>query len=193
MPRPPRRRQPNHQYPLIFGPLSTRRSSYPTWVMMYSHSLPYAIKLSDVQNNAVVQASLGSDRVLPVPRIVDDIAESLRWLLEDEVFPLSPFYKVVVTQLLLVCDWRSPFHVHPYDAHYKIISIVVKRFLQKYFDRSIFHEAINSVTLHLRESWGARITFGGFKNVLMEVLEMIFNNYCDDILSTVTCVFQVHN
>jgi len=49
------------------------------------------------------------------------------------------------------------------------------------------------VTLHLRESWGARITFGGFKNVLMEVLEMIFNNYRDDILSTVTCFFQVHN
>jgi hypothetical protein len=193
MPRQPRRRQQNHQYPLIFRPLSTRRSSYPTWVMMYSHSLPYAIKLSDLQNNAIVQALLGSERVLPVPRIVDDIAESLRWLLEDEVFPLSPFYKVVVTQLLLVCDWQSPFHVHPYDAHYKIIWIVAKHFLRKYFACSIFREAINLVTLHLRESWGARITFGGFKNVLMEVLEMIFNNYRDDILSTVTCFFQVHN
>jgi hypothetical protein len=193
MPRQPRRRQQNHQYPLIFGPLSTRHSSYPTWVMMYSHSLPYAIKLSNLQNNAVVQALLGSERVLPVPHIVDDIAESLRWLLEDEVFPLSSFYKVMVTQLLLVCDWKSPFHVHPYDAHYKIISIVAKRFLQKYFDHSIFHEVIYLVTLHLRESWGARITFGGFKNVLMEVLEMIFNNYHDDILSTVTCFFQVHN
>jgi hypothetical protein len=193
MPCQPRRRQQNHQYPLIFGPLSTRRSSYPTWVMMYSHSLPYAIKLSDLQNNAVVQALLGSERVLPVPRIVDDIAESLRWLLEDEVFPLSPFYRLVVTQLLLVCDWQSPFHVHPYDAHYKIILIVAMNFLRKYFARSIFREAVNLVTLHLRESWGARITFGGFKNVLMEVLEMIFNNYRDDILSTVTCFFQVHN
>jgi hypothetical protein len=114
MPRQPRRRQQNHQYPLIFGPLSTWRSSYPTWVMMYSHSLPYAIKLSNLQNNAVVQALLGSEHILPVPRIVDDSAESLRWLLEDEVFPLSPFYKVVVTQLLLVCDWQSPFHVHPH-------------------------------------------------------------------------------
>jgi hypothetical protein len=160
---------------------------------MYSHSLPYAIKLSDLQNNAVVQALLGSERVLPVPRIVDDIAESLRWLLEDEVFPLSPFYRLVVTQLLLVCDWQSPFHVHPYDAHYKIILIVAMNFLRKYFARSIFREAVNLVTLHLRESWGARITFGGFKNVLMEVLEMIFNNYRDDILSTVTCFFQVHN
>jgi len=89
--------------------------------MMYSHSLPYAIKLSDLQNDAVVQALLGSDRVLPVPRVVDDIAESLRWLLEDETFPLSPFYKVVVTQLLLVCDWQFIFHVDPYDAHYTII------------------------------------------------------------------------
>jgi len=152
----PRRRQQNHQYPLIFGPLSTWRSSYPTWVMMYSHSLPYAIKLSNLQNNAVVQALLGSEHILPVPRIVDDSAESLRWLLEDEVFPLSPFYKVVVTQLLLVCDWQSPFHVHPYDAHYKIILIVVKNFLRKYFARSIFREAVDLVTLHLRESWGGQ-------------------------------------
>ena len=152
MSRQPRRRQPDPHYPLFFGPLSTQRSSYPTWVMMYSHSLPYAIKLSDLQNNAVVQALLGSERVLPVPRIVDDIAESLRWLLEDEVFPLSPFYRLVVTQLLLVCDWQSPFHVHPYDAHYKIIWVVTKHFLQKYFDRSIFREGINLVTLHLRES-----------------------------------------
>jgi hypothetical protein len=138
MPHQPRRRQQNHQYPLIFGPLSTRRSSYPTWVMMYSHSLPYAIKLSDLHNNAVVQALLGSERVLPVPCIVDDIAESLRWLLEVEVFPLSPFYMLVVTQLLLVCDWQSPFYVHPYDAHYKIMLIVVKNFLWKYFARSFF-------------------------------------------------------
>jgi glucose-6-phosphate 1-dehydrogenase len=94
-------------------------------------------------------------------------------LLEDETFPLSTFYKVVVTQLLLVCEWQSIFHVDPYDAHYTIISIVAQRFLQKYFDRSIYREAINLVTLHLWESWGARITFGGFKNVLMEVLEMI--------------------
>jgi len=193
MPRQPRRRQPNPQHPLIFGQLSTRRSSYTTWVMMYSHSLPYAIKLSDLQNDAVVQALLGLDRVLPVPRIVDDIAESLRWLLEDETFPLSPFYKVVVTQLLLVCDWQSIFHVDPYDAHYTIISIVAQRFLEKYFDRSIYREAINLVTLHLRESWGARITFGGFKNVLMEVLEMIYNNYRDNIRSIVTCFFRVRN
>jgi hypothetical protein len=192
MPCQPRRQQ-NHHYPLIFGPLSTRRSSYPTWVMVYSHSLPYAIKLSDLHNNATVQALLGSDHVLPVPCIVDDIADSLSWLLEVEVFPLSLFYRLVVTQLLLVCDWQSPFHIHPYDAHYKIILFVARNFLQKYFAPCIFHEAVDLVTIHLRESWGARITFGGFQNILMEVLEMIFNTYLVDILSTVTCFFQVEN
>jgi hypothetical protein len=154
--------------------------------------LPYALKLSDLHSNATVQALLGSDRVLPVPSIVDDIVDSLSWLLEAEVFPLSPFYRLVVTQLLLVCDWQSPVHIHPYDAHYKIILCVARNFLRRYFARCIFHEAVELVTSHLREFWGARITFGGFKNVLSEVVEMIFNNYRVDILSSVTCLFHPH-
>jgi hypothetical protein len=79
--------------PFIYCPLSTRHSSYPAWVMFKSSPTPILIKTSNLGNNNAVQGLLGSDQILPVPPIVNDMAEALPWLLE--VNALQCFYQLL--------------------------------------------------------------------------------------------------
>lgn len=187
MPRQPRRTISSAQ---TFSALSTRRSSYPTWIIMFSSSFPYVIKVSDVGNRNVVQALLNSDRVLPVPHVVNDIAESLSSLfLRPEMLPLAPFYGLVTTQLLFVCDFESPFHISPNDAHRKIILLLAKRFLKKYYADNIFNEAMTYITRYVDETWGTRINFAGFENVLLQVIQRITIDYRIYLLPAETSIF----
>jgi len=61
--------------------------------------VPVVIKTSDLHDTAAVQALLSSEQVLPVPSMVNDIAEALPWMLEAENFPLPFAYKAVLLQL----------------------------------------------------------------------------------------------
>jgi len=175
--------------PLTYCPLSTRRSSYPSWVILKGSSTPVVFKTSDLSNDAV-QALLHSDQVFPVPPMVNDIAEALPWMLVVDNFPLQFSYQEVLFQLLHVCDWNSPLHISPYDAHFKISLVVAERILWKVFHPVIISEAMDLIRLHLIERWGARITFAGFQNILTEICGIIFNNYCVDILPTTVCLFS---
>ena len=156
--------------PLTYCPLSTRRSSYPSWVMLKGLSTPIVIKTSDLHSNEPVQVLLSSDQVFPVPSIVNDIAEVLSWMLDVNNFPLQFAYLAVLFHLLHVCDWQSPLHTSPYDAHFKISLVVAERILWKAFHPVIISEVMDLICLHLIENWGARITFAGFQNILMDIL-----------------------
>jgi hypothetical protein len=61
--------------------------------MFKSSPTPILIKTSNLGNNNAVQGLLGSDQILPVPPIVNDMAEALPWLLE--VNALQCFYQLL--------------------------------------------------------------------------------------------------
>jgi hypothetical protein len=54
----------------------------PAWVMLKTSSTPITIKTSDLCGYLALQGFLSSKQVLPVPPMVNDIAEALPWLLE---------------------------------------------------------------------------------------------------------------
>ncbi len=141
--------------------------------MLESLSTPVAIKTSDLHSNIAVQGLLSSDRVLPVPPIVNDIAGALPWLLEMK--PLEIVYRSVAVNLLLVCDWQSPSHISPYDAHFRNSLVVANINLRQKFEHQIYGEAMDLVWFHLLQCWGE--TFAGFRNILSDIVGIIFNNY----------------
>ncbi len=146
-----RRRRQYRRPPLLYCPLSTRHLSYPTWVVLKTSSMPVVIKTSDLRNNGAVQALIGSDRVFPVPSVVEDIAEALPWMWETDRYPLSLAYRSVLVNLLLVCDWQSPLHIDPYSAHFRITMVVVNNILCNAFHHHIIDEAKGLVRLHLTD------------------------------------------
>jgi hypothetical protein len=95
--------------------------------MLKSSPTPILIKTLELRHNNAVQGLLGSDRILPVPPIVNDIAEAMSWLLEVDF--LQCVYRPVAKNLFLVCDWLSPDHINPYDAHLHISLVVANSIL----------------------------------------------------------------
>jgi len=144
--------------------------------MLKSFPTPILIKTSDLGNNNAVQGLLGSDQILPVPPIVNDIAEAMSWLLEVDF--LQCVYRPVAKNLFLVCDWLSPGHISPYDAHFRISLVVTNSILNQSFRPEIIADAMDLVELYLSECWGDRITFAGLRNILIEIVGIIYNNYC---------------
>jgi hypothetical protein len=158
--------------------------------MLKCSSVPVVIKTSDLHDTAAVQALLSSEQVLPVPSMVNDIAEALPWMLEAENFPLPFAYKAVLLQLYNLCDWRSELHISPYDAHLSIALVVADRILSKAYRPEIHREAMDLIYLYLTEHWGNRILFAGFKQILTDICTCIFNNYCVDLLPASITLFS---
>jgi len=105
--------------------------------------------------------------------MVNDIIEALPWLLE--AFPI--LYQAVAINLFMVCDWQSPHHMSPYNAHFRLSMVAINKLLMKSFHHEIFHDASALIQFHLRECWGDRITFAGFRNILLVNISIIYNNY----------------
>ena len=76
------------QVPLLYSSLTTRRSTYPTWVLVVSSHFPHVIRRTDL-GNEVAQLLLSSNRAFEVPPYVNDIAAAMPWLLESAPIPLS--------------------------------------------------------------------------------------------------------
>jgi len=144
--------------------------------MLKSSPTPILIKTLDLRSNNAVQGLLGSDQILPVPPIVNDIAEAMSWLLEVDF--LQCLYGPVAKNLFLVCDWLSPDHINPYDAHLHISLVVANIILYRSFRQEIIGDAMDLIKLHVSERWGERITFAGFRNIIVEIVYIIYNNYC---------------
>ena len=87
MPRQRQQQQLGNRVPLLFSSLSTRQSSYPTWLVILSTPTPHVIKRSDL-GNEVADLLLLSYRAFPVPPMVNDIASALSWLVDTAPTPL---------------------------------------------------------------------------------------------------------
>ena len=159
--------------PLLYSSLSTRRSTYPTWILLTSMPIPTVIKRSDVGHD-LCQDLLSSSRAIAVPPIVNDIAESLPWLLWEAPFPLMVSYPTIAINLRYVCDFNNNAHINPDDAHYQLTMLAMKNivlsFLPAQHDR-----AMMMLRFYLGDRWGHRISFAGFQHLLLDSYYYLIN------------------
>jgi hypothetical protein len=95
----------------------------------------------------------------------------MSWLLEVNF--LQCVYRPVAKNLFLVCDWLSPDHINPYDAHLHILLVVANSILYRSFHQEIIGVAMDLIKLHVLEHWGDRITLAGFQNIIIEIVYII--------------------
>ncbi len=80
------------------------------WILL-KHSavgvMPVLICHVDI-GNKLTQAPLASNHAVPVPPLVNDIAESLQWLLSEASIPLGYCYRDMLLNLGIVCDTSLP-------------------------------------------------------------------------------------
>lgn len=156
---------------LFYSSLSTRRATYPTWVLLTRSSIPTLIKRSDV-GNEVCQVLLSSHSALPVPPLVNDIAESLSWLLTEGPNPFVHCHAIIAKCLLRVCRHQ----IHPAQAHFKI-TLAAMSFLMKFFAPIVHDDAIEALRSYLQDRWGESISFVGFRYLLFDSYRFLCNNF----------------
>ncbi len=120
----------NYSTPLVYSSLTTRRSSYPTWILLNSIPIPAPIKRRDI-GNATCEALLSSHHAVQVPPTVNDIAEALPWILWEAPHPVVCAYPAFAKNLYRVCMINN-HHIHPYEAHFILTMTVAANILKAY-------------------------------------------------------------
>ncbi len=101
--------------PLIYHPLRTRHSSYAKYLMIRNGRAPILIRRI-LLGNEISLDLVTSGRAWKLPPIVNDIADTLCWLHEeDSPIQLHCIYKSVAVSLIRVCPMHRN-HIHPYIA-----------------------------------------------------------------------------
>jgi hypothetical protein len=182
MPRQRQQQQLGNRVPLLFSSLSTRQSSYPTWLVILSTPSPHVIKRSDL-GNEVADLLLLSYRTFPVPPMVNDIASALSWLVDTGPTPLFLCcYKAIARNLLYICEGNSYHYIHPVDAHQTIALICMNSLLYDCYPRDIIETAYEAVREYITTRWGDRIQYAGFSNLLSDSYMFIKRNYGNGML-----------
>jgi hypothetical protein len=97
---------------LVYSSLSTHRSTYPTWVLVRSLTIPTA--------NNLCQDLFSCSHAIAVPPLVNDIAESLTWLLREVQCSLAISYDTIAINLQYVCECNNNGHTQPFESHFKL-------------------------------------------------------------------------
>lgn len=179
MPRQRRQQQSGDPVPFYFSSLSTRRSRYPIWLVIRSTPAPQVMKRSEL-GNEVTEILIHSNRALPVPPLVNDIASALSWLVDTAPTPLLLCcYRLIARNLLFVCDVNCNHHIHPVVAHQIIALLCMASILFDCYPREIYAAAYEAVRAFITMRWGDRIQFAGFRNILSEGYMFVKSNYGD--------------
>jgi hypothetical protein len=93
-------------------------------VLLRSSPIPTVIKRSYVGNN-LCQDLLGSSHAIAVPLLVNDIAESLPWLLWEAPFPLTTCYALIAINFCNVCKFNNNGRIPPREAHFQLTMFVM--------------------------------------------------------------------
>lgn len=101
---------------LVYSSLSTCQSTYLTWILLRSSPIPTVIKHSDLGYN-VCQDLHSSSHAIGAPPLINDLAESLPWLLWEVPFLLATSYVTITINLQHVCECKNNGHIHPSEAH----------------------------------------------------------------------------
>jgi hypothetical protein len=166
----------NHEsssLPLLYRPLCTRHSSYPKYIILINGGSPIPVR-HGVLGHEISSALVNSGRAHEVPPVVDDIAETLCWLLEARSpIPLQCIFNMISSHLLRVCDIRT-HHIHPFKAHFKLAAIAGCIIGRAHFNLDTFPDAVvyDTVTHYLGVRWGRRqIIIVHFKVVIMDLYQ----------------------
>jgi len=153
----------NHDPPLLYRSLSTRRASYPTYIMIKNGDRPVAINRHFLGNENCM-ALLLSGHAVAVPPMVNDIADALYWL-QDILSPplLRCTHNVIAKNLLRVCIVDED-HIHPFDAHFKLAMIAVHVLFNTHWNEV----EISTIRIYVELRWGREISIVKFKDVLLQ-------------------------
>jgi hypothetical protein len=163
--------------PLLYTSLSTRRCSYPNYIMLLNATTPIPIK-RQILGNDVCLSLVTSGRAVPLPPLVDDIADTLSWLQEiNSPMHLRCIYNAVSFNLLRVCILDEA-HIHPLDAHYELALIATDILIQTHFPAEFDGNIIAWVSSHLDFCWGHhRLHLVPFSTIIRDIYAYL-NEVC---------------
>jgi hypothetical protein len=182
----------NNAPPLIYRPMSTRRSSYPKYIMLINGESLIPIRCI-ILGNDICLALIASSRAWELPPIVDDVADALGWLCTgNSPIQLRCIYDSVAVNLLRVCP-RSRNHLHPYSAHFKLAVIAGCDIARIYLHgRNLaYNDAVYRAILdYVTNRWGEREIFRvNFKEVLIDLYNNMQNVLFVSIHVILVCRF----
>jgi len=167
----------NNNIPLLYQPLSTRRRSYPKYVMLINSMRPFPFKRHNLGDD-VCSSLIASGRVVPLPPLVNDIADTLYWLQDIECpMYLQCIYNVIPRNLLRVCILGEE-HIPPLDAHRRLALIATYVLIRTNVYPAHVNPAhdptfLTTISSYLEFRWGRKIRFVHFKDVITEMYAYI--------------------
>ena len=156
--------------PVLYRSLSTRRCSYPNYIILINLPTPIPIKRQSLGNDVCLSlVTLG--RALPLPPLVDDIADTLYWL-QDVNSPvhLRCIYNIVAKNLLRVCILDEA-HIHPLDAHYRLALLATYVLIQTHVHpaHDDYNYFLTSVPSYFELRWGHRLNLVPFRDIITDI------------------------
>jgi hypothetical protein len=138
--------------------------------LLKSHPIPFIIKHIELENS-ICEALVSSNHAVPVPPLINDVADALRWILAEAPLPIRCSYPVVAISLYHVCVITN-MHIHPFQVHFELtmiaMSCVLRLILASQYDGAML--LVKSFSSNL---WGQRISLVPFKEILLESFEYI--------------------
>ena len=101
---------------------------------------------------------LSSNHAVAVSPLVNDIADSLGWLLWEAPFPLAVSYATIAINLRYVCECNNNGHIHPFEAHFQLTMVAMSNIMLAFLP-SQHDNALNMLGFYLGELWGHRMSF----------------------------------
>jgi hypothetical protein len=153
----------NHHIPLLYRSLSTRRASYPKYIMLKNGDTPIPIKQHYLGNDNCSTLVL-SGHAVTLPPMVDDIADALYWLQGIFSPPLLRCTHSVIAKILMRVCIVDEEHIHPFEAHFQLGMIAIHVLFNTHWNE-LPRSAIRS---YIELRWGQEISSVGFKRVLLQ-------------------------
>ncbi len=151
---------------LLYRPLSTRRCSYPKFIMLRNGATPIPIKRQHLGNDNCA-ALVASGHAVSVPPIINNIADFLYRLQElDSSIHLRCIYNIVAKNLMRVCI-EDEDHIHPFQAHLRLAITSGSILINNHFRQTII-QSLPSVRGYLESQWGERISLIPFKDIIID-------------------------
>jgi hypothetical protein len=135
--------------PLLYQLITTKRSRYPTWLIIDSFPLPVVIRCIDLGND-ICSSLLSTQCALVIPSLLNSVAESLSWLLETALIPFAAWYQNVLKVVCLACFPDS--NIYLFDTHLEIVLAAVADFVISGWNTRLARVLLDS-QMHLLQCW----------------------------------------
>lgn len=159
--------------PLILTSLSTRRRSYPKWILISSFPLPTPILCTSIGND-VCDLLLSCHRAIVVPPSMNNVADSLIWILNGAPFPFASCYHTVVKELYWWCQAGCSINPSASDAQKKIIVLAMCSLIDSTkCDEPTLVMVLDSVKREIENQRAERLPFISFDNAILTIFSYL--------------------